>query len=109
MTTGQHDLAINDYSKAITINPAMYTYYNKRGIAFRRLGKYDEALDDFTKAIALDPAYAWSYDNRAWTYYHKAEYQSALDDFNKAIALDATLEDAIRGRDATRKVILQMQ
>lgn len=38
---GEFDLAINDYSKAIQIDPNnAYTYYNK-GISLDRKGDYD--------------------------------------------------------------------
>ena len=59
-----YDLAMADYNKAIALNPLVYTFYNKRGLLFRKLGRYDEALADYTSAIRLDPAYAWSYNNR---------------------------------------------
>mgnify|MGYP006084976889 FL=1 len=47
----QFDKAIEDYSKAIEIDPNnAYTYYNK-GISLDRKGDYDAAINCFSKAI----------------------------------------------------------
>lgn len=46
--------AIEDYDKAIELNPNLAGAYYKRGIAKGRLKEYDSATIDFNKAVDLD-------------------------------------------------------
>ena len=46
---GEIDRAIEDYSKAIELDPSLdYAYYN-RGIAYYERQKYDRAIEDYSK------------------------------------------------------------
>tara|TARA_B100001250_G_scaffold407858_1_gene429320 strand:+ start:602 stop:1150 length:549 start_codon:yes stop_codon:yes gene_type:complete len=55
---GEYQLAINNYSKAIRINPDNASAYLNRGVAYEGLEKYEEAIADYTRAIKIDPEYA---------------------------------------------------
>ena len=50
--------AIDDYTKAIEIDPSDAHYYYSRGNAKEKLEDYQGAIDDWNKAIELDPALA---------------------------------------------------
>ena len=54
----QYNLAIGDYTQAISINPTgkyVQYYYSNRGIAYCENGQYDLGIADFDQALALDP------------------------------------------------------
>ena len=52
--SGEHQKAIDDYSKAIELNPQYaYAYYN-RGIAHNDLGEHQKAIDDYYQAGILN-------------------------------------------------------
>jgi tetratricopeptide (TPR) repeat protein len=52
---GKYDESIQDYDKAIEINPnATGTWYNK-GVALVGLGKYNEANQAYDKIIKIEP------------------------------------------------------
>lgn len=51
----QHEQAIQDFDKAIAINPNFGVVYVCRGDAYSSLKQYEKALKDFDKAIELDP------------------------------------------------------
>jgi len=56
--------AINDYNKAIELNPKHSKAYYNRGLAKGELKDYRGAIQDFNKAIELNPNYAKAYYNR---------------------------------------------
>ena len=52
---GHHDLAIEDCSEAIRLNPSFAAAYNNRGNAYRILGQQELAIRDYEEATRLDP------------------------------------------------------
>jgi tetratricopeptide (TPR) repeat protein len=46
---GQYERAIQDYNKALEINPQFASAYKNRGLAYQALGKTAEADGDFKK------------------------------------------------------------
>jgi tetratricopeptide (TPR) repeat protein len=81
------DQAIDNYSKAIKINPKFVKAYNNRGIAYVLKKNYDLALADFNKAIKLDPKNGKAYHNRAIVYSYQGENDKARQDIEKAQSL----------------------
>ena len=65
---GRLDKAIEDYTKAIELNPQHANAYHNRGLAWSKKGDRDKAIEDYNKAIELNPQYADAYNNRgnAW-------------------------------------------
>jgi tetratricopeptide (TPR) repeat protein len=87
---GQMDLAIEQYTEAISIDPEFTAAYFDRGIAFQRIDDYDRAIADYTQAIDLDPKYASSYYQRGVAYYYHGDLEKAITDLNKATELDSS-------------------
>ena len=79
---------IDDYTKAIELEPNNGKAYNNRGASYYNLGEYEKAIDDYSKAIELDPNYTNVYYNRGDSYYNLGEHEKAIDDYTKAIDLD---------------------
>ena len=84
---GQYSEAIEDFTKAIELEPDHAKAYSLRGLACDRQGKYDRAIEDFTKAIELKPDYAEAYSLRGLAYDRQGEHEHAIEDFTKAIKL----------------------
>jgi len=92
-STGQYDLAISSYSKALKLNPnkvyACNLYYN-RGITYKKKGEYDLAISDLTKAIEIgSDKYILNkaYDALGGIYFRNGEYDIAILKYTKAIEL----------------------
>lgn len=51
----KYDLAIQDYDKALSLEPNNVQARYYRGVALRSLGRYEEALNEVDQAIALSP------------------------------------------------------
>jgi len=47
--------SIEDYDKAIDLDPNDAAAYNNRGFSYRRLGQNERAIEDYDEAIKLDP------------------------------------------------------
>jgi tetratricopeptide (TPR) repeat protein len=52
---GKFEAAIEDFTKAIKLNPNVADYYYNRGIAYGKLEQYEKALADINKAMELYP------------------------------------------------------
>ncbi|MDP7035318.1 MAG: tetratricopeptide repeat protein, partial [Planctomycetota bacterium] len=61
---GDIDGAIEDYSKAIEIDPKFAGAYSNRGGARQAKGDPDGAIEDYNKAIEIDPKNPNAYHNR---------------------------------------------
>jgi tetratricopeptide (TPR) repeat protein len=83
----QYDKAINDYNKAIELNPADADAYYDRGIIYYYLKQYNKAINDYSKAIELKPNFAYAYNNRGFTYLWLGKCEKAKSDFDKAIEI----------------------
>lgn len=82
--------AIDDYSKALQLNPQFTRAYNNRAYTNMRLHNYKDALRDLDTAIAQDPTYVTALMNRGdmYNYYYKIDRQKAIADYNRVIAID---------------------
>ena len=61
---GQYERAIEDYKKAIELNPNDDVAYYYRGIAYYFLNQYERALKDFDKALKINPNNTFAKNNR---------------------------------------------
>jgi tetratricopeptide (TPR) repeat protein len=95
---GDLQLAIDDYSKLIQMDPQDKIAHMNRGIVFGEQGNLQLAFYDFNKAIELDPHFAEAYINRGVAYNKQGNQQLAIDDYNKAIELDPHIAVAYNNR-----------
>lgn len=84
----QYDLAISDYTDAISLDPNYAGGYNFRGLAYRYKPDPDRALADFDRAIAIEPNNANFALNRGNVYLDLGQYDRAIADYDRAIALN---------------------
>lgn len=95
---GEHDKAIQDFDKAIALDPDDADTYYYRGNSWYTKGEPDKAIRDFDKAIALSPEGADAYCNRGISWRAKGEYDKSIQDFNKAIVLNPDFAEAYNNR-----------
>jgi len=80
--------AIQDYTRAIALDPEGGEAFLNRGNVYSNKGEYDRAIQHYTRAIALDPDYAEAFYNRGIALHEMGEYDRAIEDYTRAIALD---------------------
>ena len=82
--TENYEDAIEDYTKAIEIEPNSVFAYRLRGDSKCKLGDYQGAIDDYTKAIEIYPNKAYLYNYRAESKRKSGDNEGADEDDRKA-------------------------
>ena len=86
---GRFQQAIEEYARAIAINPDSSEAYRYRAHAYRRIKEYDRAVADYTKAMELTAGsllYALPYQ-RATPLWILGRTDEALDDYRRVRTL----------------------
>ena len=92
--------AIQDYNRAVELNPTYAIAHSDRGRAYRALKDYQNALSALDRTLELDSHYTWAYNERGLTYYDLKDYPRAIQDYNRAVELDSTYKWAYNNRGA---------
>lgn len=121
----KYDLAIEDWSRAIEIEPDADTYLS-RGLAYHRLQKLDFAVRDYTKAINANPDELEAFRFRGQALYEASvkcskmsDRTSYLDraesDFRRYLQMNPSspqayeVEEAMRGINRIRDTIKKLR
>jgi len=97
--------AIEDYSQAIRLNPAIAMPYHERAVCRARLNQDDDALTDYNHALTLARGYGLSWNGRGVIYLRRKEYQKAISDFTEAIRLLPTYDQPYKNRATAKKAL----
>ena len=81
-------MALNDFIKAVELNPGKAAYYVNRGITYGVLGRDDLQIQDYNKAIETDPKSLYAYSMRGAYFLNQDKPEPAIADLSKAIELD---------------------
>ena len=84
----QTENAIEDFSKAIDINPSYATSYYNRGNCWFKKEQYGKAVSDYTRTVELDPEDAEAYGNRGLARFNLNSLDLAISDYSRSIELD---------------------
>jgi tetratricopeptide (TPR) repeat protein len=97
LAKGDYDAAINQYDKAIQLDPKFARPYHGRGVALFHKGQYDKGIASYTEAIRLEPQNDVAVFDRGLAYWEKGEPKQALTDFQLAIRLNPKNDSAYNG------------
>ena len=82
-----HQLAIENYTRALVRDPAYTQAYYSRGVLYwREVGDPQHAIQDLTRVLDLDSSWAEAYFNRAIAHKMRHERQQAIADFHSYLA-----------------------
>ena len=97
--SGKMEEAINDYTRAVSIDINYAEAYNNRGSVYGLLGDNHKAIRDLTMAIKLEPNIQDGFFNRAIARDATGDYAGAIEDYNKSIEIspDDYLNYFLRG------------
>jgi len=88
------NLALNDFNRAIALDPKSMKTYNNRGIIYCLRKEDAKSLADFNKAISLDSTFASPYLNRSLLEEAQGKYRQSLKDALYARKLGSAVSDA---------------
>jgi len=95
---GRYGRAIDEYTKALDIDPNYAKAYDNRGVALAQEGNLTGAISDFTMAIANNPNDAEAYNNRGHVYARQGLYVQAISDYSNAIKIKPNYAKAYNNR-----------
>ena len=95
---GDRAKAVEDFTKAIEIDPRDADAYNNRGIAYSSMNNYIPAIEDFNKAIEINPLKAQTYNNRGSAYMSMGNITRAIEDYDIAIKTDPNYPETYYNR-----------
>jgi type IV pilus biogenesis/stability protein PilW len=78
--------AIEEYKRAIQIDPFNVGAHNNLGMVYKDLGRYEEAISQYQKVLSIDPRYGKARHNIAVVYYSQGNLEKAAMELNLAIA-----------------------
>lgn len=84
----EFDGAIEDFTKAISLNDRLDNAYFGRGMALGRNGRIDEGITDLTVYIRRHPESSVAHTKRGIRYIWKNDLEKAETDLRKAVSLD---------------------
>lgn len=97
----KYQKAIEQFDRAIKLNPNRADYYASRGHAFYYMKLYTRAIEDYTQAIERNSSFALAYSMRGLSHTRAGQFDKALEDYNKAISLGPKEADYYKGRGYT--------
>ncbi len=97
----REDEAVQEFSRAIVLNPSLAEAHVGLSAVFGKQRKFDEALQELAAAEALDPAIPQVYANRGGVYEMRGDKAAAIGEYQHAVTLDPSNHQA---REALRRV-----
>ncbi len=76
------ELALNDFSEALDLNPRSVAALNYKAFIFYRMGNFVESIEEYNKSIDLDSENAMSYYNRGMAHLRSGSKTKACADFH---------------------------
>lgn len=84
----EYDLAVQDFSRAIALDPSYAEAYYNRGVLYwREFGNYYRAIRDLTRVIELAPSWAEAHFNRGLAYKLNGNREQAIADFQRYLQI----------------------
>lgn len=85
---GREDEAIEQFKKAIEINPRYTQAHNNLGIAYTNKGMFDKAIYEYERAITINPRHERAHYNLGVVCFKQGDFDQAVVRFKNAIALN---------------------
>jgi tetratricopeptide (TPR) repeat protein len=93
LNTGKPEKALEDFNRAIKIDPQLAGGYLGRANTLNMMGRYGESIENYDTVLEIDPKLANAYINRGSAYSHLGEYEKAIADYEKGLELDPKVDN----------------
>lgn len=105
----KYRIAIEEYTKAIELEPGYEFVYYNRGLAYYSLNQNLKAIADFDKSIELNPEYISAYYARGNIYSRLNEDGKAVEEYDKAIEIDPYFDSPYYARGNIYSILNQLE
>lgn len=105
MKSNNFKMAIQDYNKAIELNPKYTNAYKDRALSKSYLGDYYGAIRDYDRIIELNPEDDEAYNDRGNSKAQLENYKEAIQDYNKAAELNPKRASIYMGRGFSKLLL----
>ncbi|MGX1928824.1 tetratricopeptide repeat protein [Flagellimonas sp. 2504JD4-2] len=95
LNNGNAEKALNNFNKAISINPKEPIFYLGRGAAFHYLKEYKNAVEDYSVFIKVRPNNFKGYLHRGTTYAIMEDFDRSTSDFDRFFDLVPNFENEL--------------
>jgi len=85
---GQHREAVEEFKKALRIDPGYVKAYNGLGVSADFLGDFPRAVASYEAALFLTPKQSYLHNNLGYSYLMQGNLEKAVSAFQNAIALN---------------------
>lgn len=85
---GELDRALQDYNRALLLQPGEYDAIMERGDLYARLGDHERAIFDYSTALGLQPRNPRAIIGRGRVFALKGELERAIEEYNAAITIE---------------------
>ena len=82
---GDHQEAIEDFTRAIEIDAQLYAAWYHRGLAWEKLDDFDNALSDYSQVVQINPKHVEAYFRRGQIHERLEAFEDAIADYEAAI------------------------
>ena len=91
--------AIEDFNKAVELDPHNPIIYSNRGLVKRKQENFIEAIEDYTLELNYGPdKNIKAFNNRAYCYAKIGQFEQAIDDYSNVIEIDSKNIHALHNR-----------
>jgi tetratricopeptide (TPR) repeat protein len=80
--------AIEEFQKAIEINPNYADAYHNLANTYQQIGQKDAAMANYEKALSINPNLWQSYQNMAAIVFEQGDFPKALENIKRALEID---------------------
>jgi tetratricopeptide (TPR) repeat protein len=91
-----YDLALEEFTEAIRIDPGYYRAYLRRGYIYYSNQAHNKAIDDYTTAIRIKPDYAEAYFYRGIVHFNNNDFDKAIEDWREVLNIEPGQDSAKR-------------
>ena len=91
----QYDLAVEEYNKAIALDPENFVLYDLKGYSQLKSKKINEAIASLEKSVELKPNYTWGHYNLSLAYWAGGKNEEAKREIKTLIGLDESFRKTI--------------
>jgi superkiller protein 3 len=100
---GNVEAAINEFQKAVAVDPKYGAALLNLGAAYERANRSDEAIEAYRKSIELEPRNFYARNNLGVLYDKQAKYDDAIAEFQSALQNDPNNTVALKNLETAKK------